>query len=176
MISTGWSMGSHATLQRLVGRPVVSVTNPNERMGIGQDDGYLNARVIACGIALGSGCASGTPWPPRSGLGRRGHSSIFPPLFLERVNPMRLTGDRNQCQGCKEFFNSTAAFDKHRTGQHGVDRRCLTAGEMTDKGMAKSSTGFWVGSPMTDAALLQRAGSADQEACGTHVATHANNA
>ena len=176
MISTGWNMGSHATLQRLVGCPIVSVTNPNERMGIGQADGHLNARVIACGIALGSGCASGTPWPPRSGLGRWGHSSIFPPLFLERVNPMRLTGDRNQCQGCKEFFNSTAAFDKHRTGQHGVDRRCLLADEMETKGMAKSSTGFWVGSLMTDAALLQRAGSADQEACGTHVATHANNA
>ena len=29
---------------------------------------------------------------------------------------MKLTGDRNQCQACKEYFNSTHAFDKHRTG------------------------------------------------------------
>ena len=89
---------------------------------------------------------------------------------------MRLTGARNQCQGCKEFFNSTAAFDKHRVGQHGVDRHCLTEPEMLDKGMAKSSTGFWVGALMTNAALLQRSKSDDQEVGDTHVATDAENA
>lgn len=76
---------------------------------------------------------------------------------------MRLTGDRNQCQGCKAYFNSTAAFDKHRAGQHGVDRRCLTEAEMLAKGMAQNSGGFWVGSPMGDAASLYRQNSADQE-------------
>jgi hypothetical protein len=81
MISTGWSMGSHATLQRLVGRPIVSVTNPNERMGIGQADGHLNAPAVACGIALGSGCASGTPWPPPVLLGSVGTSPNFSPAF-----------------------------------------------------------------------------------------------
>lgn len=89
---------------------------------------------------------------------------------------MKLTGDRNQCQGCKEFFNSTAAFDKHRTGQHGVDRHCLTAGEMTDKGMAKNSAGFWVGSPMVNAASQYWQNSGDQEVGDTHVATDAENA
>ena len=89
---------------------------------------------------------------------------------------MRLTGDRNQCQGCKEFFNSTAAFDKHRVGQHGVDRHCLTEPEMLDKGMAKSSTGFWVGSPMANAASPYWQNIADQEPGDTHVATHADNA
>lgn len=88
---------------------------------------------------------------------------------------MRLTGDRNQCQGCKEFFNSTAAFDKHREGRHGVDRRCLTAAEMEDKGMAKNAAGFWVGSPMPDAALLQRAGRADQGVVDTEVAAEPEN-
>lgn len=76
---------------------------------------------------------------------------------------MRLTGDRNQCQGCKAYFNSTAAFDKHRTGQHGVDRRCLTSDEMTARGMAKNAGGFWVGSPMTNAALLYGPGGPDQD-------------
>lgn len=57
---------------------------------------------------------------------------------------MNLSGDRNQCQGCKEYFNSTAAFDKHRHGDFGIDRRCRTPMEMTDKGMAKNAAGFWI--------------------------------
>lgn len=59
---------------------------------------------------------------------------------------MRLTGDKNQCSGCKELFNSTAAFDKHRTGKFGVDRRCRTEVEMRASGMVKRESGFWVSS------------------------------
>ena len=62
------------------------------------------------------------------------------------VNGKTLSGDRNQCQGCREYFNSTHAFDKHRTGEHGKNRRCLTADEMEAKGMSKNSKGFWIGS------------------------------
>ena len=61
---------------------------------------------------------------------------------------MRLTGDRNQCQGCKQYFNSTFAFDKHRTGEFGINRRCLSIDEMTSKGMAQNTSGFWISSPM----------------------------
>ena len=61
---------------------------------------------------------------------------------------MRLTGDRNQCQACKTYFNSTKAFDKHRHGDFGVDRRCRTEAEMLARGMAKNTSGFWVGSLM----------------------------
>jgi hypothetical protein len=62
---------------------------------------------------------------------------------------MKLTGDRNQCQGCKQYFNSTHAFDKHRTGEHeGNNRRCMTPFEMTAKGMFVGSDGFWRGSAM----------------------------
>lgn len=57
---------------------------------------------------------------------------------------MKLTGDRNQCPGCGEYFNSTRAFDKHRIGDFGKDRRCATVSEMEAKGMAKNSSGFWV--------------------------------
>jgi hypothetical protein len=61
---------------------------------------------------------------------------------------MKLSGDRNQCPGCGEFFNSTFAFDKHRTGAFGKDRRCLTAEEMQDKGMGRNAAGFWISSAM----------------------------
>jgi hypothetical protein len=89
---------------------------------------------------------------------------------------MKLTGDRNQCQGCKQFFNSTAAFDKHRTGQHGVDRRCLTEPEMLDKGMAKNSAEFWVGSPMANAGDRYWQNSADHGQAEGDVATLGENA
>jgi len=55
-----------------------------------------------------------------------------------------LTGNRNQCQTCKEYFNSNAPFDKHRTGRYGIDRRCLTPDEMRAKGMFINSAGYWI--------------------------------
>ena len=55
-----------------------------------------------------------------------------------------LTGNRNQCQACKEYFNSNSPFDKHRTGTYGVNRRCLTPDEMLAKGMLKNDAGFWI--------------------------------
>jgi len=61
-----------------------------------------------------------------------------------------LRGDRNQCAGCGQLFNSTHAFDKHRHGEHGNGRRCLTVEEMTEKGMVIGSDGFWRGSAMPE--------------------------
>lgn len=55
-----------------------------------------------------------------------------------------LRGDRNQCPSCSLYFNSTFAFDKHRTGKHGVDRRCMTMEEMLAAGMAQRADGFWI--------------------------------
>lgn len=55
-----------------------------------------------------------------------------------------LKGDKNQCQGCKEYFNSIKGFDMHRTGKHGVDRRCMTVDEMVNKGMSVNTSGFWI--------------------------------
>lgn len=57
---------------------------------------------------------------------------------------MKLTGQRNQCQGCKQYFNSNTAFDKHRHGKHGHGRRCLTPEEMIAKGMSINHAGFWI--------------------------------
>lgn len=72
-----------------------------------------------------------------------------------------LTGDRNQCPGCGGFFNSTAAFDAHRTGPFGhsgqpAQRRCLTAGEMRAHGMALNRAGFWVKHPLPEAGIVAR--------------------
>lgn len=61
---------------------------------------------------------------------------------------MKLGNSRNQCGACREYFNSNYAFEKHRTGDFGVDRRCLNEQEMLDKKMLKNSAGYWVGSIM----------------------------
>jgi hypothetical protein len=61
---------------------------------------------------------------------------------------LKLTGDRNQCPGCGEHFNSTFAFEKHRMGEFGKDRRCRTAEEMQERGMSKNAAGFWISSQM----------------------------
>lgn len=66
---------------------------------------------------------------------------------------MKLTGDRNQCQGCKEFFNSTFAFDKHRTGDFAVNRRCRSKAEMVLRGMVLAESGFWVSAAMPKSIL-----------------------
>ena len=53
----------------------------------------------------------------------------------------KLTGRRCQCGGCGEYFNSLGAFEKHRVGF-----RCLTVGQMTEKGMIVSKLGWWISS------------------------------
>ena len=57
---------------------------------------------------------------------------------------IKLKGDHNQCPTCAELFNSTAAFERHRTGEFGVNRRCRTVEEMIKRGMAKNARGWWV--------------------------------
>lgn len=62
-----------------------------------------------------------------------------------------LSGDKNQCRGCLCYFRSTFAFDKHRIGAHGIDRRCMSTQEMVEAGMVQKPDGFWVSSAMPDA-------------------------
>ena len=56
---------------------------------------------------------------------------------------MKLGGSRNQCQGCKQYFNSQRVFDRHRTGPYGGGRRCRTTEEMLEVGMLILDSGFW---------------------------------
>jgi hypothetical protein len=67
-----------------------------------------------------------------------------------------LTGQRNQCPSCNLYFNSNLAFDLHRTGDHGVDRRCRSEKEMLVKGMALNASGFWVSELMPDSVIKQK--------------------
>lgn len=55
----------------------------------------------------------------------------------------RLRGDRNQCSICHAYFKSSTAFDQHKTGTIGVNRRCLTIGEMRFQNFGKTIDGFW---------------------------------
>lgn len=56
----------------------------------------------------------------------------------------KLTGSRCQCTACGTYFNRVSTFDKHRVGEFGADRRCLTADEMTAKGWRENAAGFVV--------------------------------
>jgi len=63
---------------------------------------------------------------------------------------MKLRGDHCRCSGapyggCGEHFNSTYAFDKHRTGPWSA-RRCLSPDEMRAKGMVRNADGWWLSS------------------------------
>ena len=63
----------------------------------------------------------------------------------------KLSGQRNQCPGCGEYFNSNHAFDKHRTGEYSPNtRKCLSKDEMADIGMHFGKDGFWRGSKMPE--------------------------
>lgn len=76
---------------------------------------------------------------------------------------MILTGQRNQCPGCDQYFNSNLAFDMHRTGKHGHDRRCMTPLEMTAKGMCVNAAGFWISESMPSDKLKNLRGNDEGE-------------
>jgi hypothetical protein len=57
---------------------------------------------------------------------------------------------RNQCRGCSLYFNSNSAFEDHRTGTFGVDRRCRTSEEMQARGYRLNKDGYWAGEPRED--------------------------
>ena len=60
-------------------------------------------------------------------------------------DPMLPIGtDKCQCAACGEYFNSTFAFDKHRIGRPGVDRRCRSGDELLADGWGRNATGHWI--------------------------------
>ena len=64
----------------------------------------------------------------------------------------RLSGDRCRCMSCFQDFNSTKAFDRHRTGvatltAPGYGRRCRQPYEMLAAGMRLNEARFWVLGP-----------------------------
>lgn len=73
-----------------------------------------------------------------------------------------LRGDRNQCAACGNYFNSTAAFDKHRVGEFGKDRGCMGWFEMVHVGMHYGADGFWRGSKRLDSFFSAASSTAEQ--------------
>lgn len=51
-------------------------------------------------------------------------------------------GEHNHCAGCMTPFNSTTAFERHRTGA-GSAGRCMTRAEMLGRGMVRLANGYW---------------------------------
>jgi hypothetical protein len=79
------------------------------------------------------------------GIGQGRNNPIHPlPDSQTGLPKHRLTGDRNQCAACLQYFNSITAFDKHRTGEFSEGRRCLTTDEMLAQHFGKTSDGFWL--------------------------------
>ena len=74
----------------------------------------------------------------------------------------KLVGDHCMCTACGNYFNSTAAFDKHRWGDYD-DRHCYTEEQMFDRGMALSGTGWWLTAKRDDSSLSRLARSGDQK-------------
>lgn len=56
---------------------------------------------------------------------------------------LTIGADVCMCGKCGLHFNSTKAFDKHRTGP-ATDRRCRTVAEMTERGMSVNAKGRWI--------------------------------
>lgn len=56
----------------------------------------------------------------------------------------KLTGCRCQCSACGHYFGSVTVFDRHRVGEHGVNRRCLSGDEMSALGWERNERGFWI--------------------------------
>jgi hypothetical protein len=73
-------------------------------------------------------------------------------------NPMLPLGtDKCQCTACHLYFNSTYAFDKHRTG-HWAQRACLTVLDMQSRGWTLSPSGHWRTPRRGEGAALRKAG------------------
>jgi hypothetical protein len=71
--------------------------------------------------------------------------SGYAPLCGPTGKPVGGT-DHCQCTVCKQWFNSTHAFDGHRRGKTGVNRRCLSVAEMQQKGYIRNADGYLVSS------------------------------
>jgi hypothetical protein len=59
------------------------------------------------------------------------------------MNKLPIGTDICECPACKKVFNSTYAFDAHRTGPY-TDRRCMSTEEMLQKKMGLNFRNRWV--------------------------------
>lgn len=67
-----------------------------------------------------------------------------------------------QCTACGELFSGTQPFDKHRIGEYGKDRRCMTPAEIIAAGFQRNANGFWSSETREQRALRHRATGAQE--------------
>jgi len=73
----------------------------------------------------------------------------------EPKTALTLSGNRNQCTSCNEYFNHDYGFDRHRIGKHTRNqRRCLSVAEMVKRGFSKNAKGFWITEAQTAARVV----------------------
>jgi len=60
---------------------------------------------------------------------------------LKEVEATARHFQRTGCRTCDRVFTSTEAFDKHRVGEYGVDRECVS--EPRSVGLTLTSEGYW---------------------------------
>lgn len=76
--------------------------------------------------------------------------------MYEEATTYRLsTSGACQCGGCRRYFSSVYAFDKHRVGP-ADERRCLTKEEIIEAGMAVNERGLWVSEVMPERVAAAR--------------------
>ena len=57
--------------------------------------------------------------------------------------PIGSHGLQSECGACGLIFCGVEAFERHRVGQHGVNRRCLTVNQMTAKNFTRCEFDRW---------------------------------
>lgn len=72
---------------------------------------------------------------------------------MSQCTPSCIRGTKGgHCKTCHQSFGGDQAFDRHRTGKHGVStgpdrRRCRTISEMLELGMVLNKWGAWGNKP-----------------------------
>lgn len=71
-------------------------------------------------------------------------SDPFEPSSTPRAvgNGIRARGTPTECAACGAVFAGVGPFDDHRTGIHGVDRRCVSVADLTAS-FGVDPRGYW---------------------------------
>jgi hypothetical protein len=54
-----------------------------------------------------------------------------------------LKGKRCSCPTCGEVFSSSSSFDKHRKGEHGINRHCVDPASVGLEIRERGGNTFW---------------------------------
>jgi hypothetical protein len=58
-------------------------------------------------------------------------------------SPLPQNSPRCECRCCGLRFKSESAYDAHRVGTYGIDRRCLTEAELRARGYEPDPRGYF---------------------------------